>query len=161
MDDVDLDLDLTVPHGLNEIEQAFGRIEYEAAEGGMVQITNNWEEENILQAMLPIVGKQLVHKLMVAPFSTALRRVEEAGLADEIIQFYTYCPRFKMHNPWHGLSTHSWGIACDINPAGNPVGHVGMLHPGIVLAFEMTGFQWGGRWKSMRDDMHMQYATGW
>ena len=74
------------------------------------------------------------------------------------------------------LSQHSYGWAVDINPLQNPYvradGTVlrrparryldrsqdlpGMIHEGdvVVRAFERIGWSWGGRWTTIRDDMH-------
>lgn len=60
------------------------------------------------------------------------------------------------------LSIHTWGLAVDIDPANNPMGkrwEIGMLDARIIEAFEMAGWQWGGRWKKP-DGMHFQYAVG-
>jgi hypothetical protein len=71
-------------------------------------------------------------------------------------------------------SQHAYGMAIDVNPVQNPMvrgslidpagGRAflrrdsfrrGMLHAsGAVRAFTDQGFAWGGRWHSLRDDMH-------
>jgi len=71
-------------------------------------------------------------------------------------------------------SQHAYGKAIDVNPVQNPmvrgsyvdpagggpfvrrdVFRRGMLHAsGAVRAFTANGFYWGGRWHSLRDDMH-------
>lgn len=147
------------PHGLDELEASFGKIEFVEAGGGAITITNDWQAENIVRANLPVVGSHLVHKKMVPVFRGVLGNIKDKGLDDEIVQFGVWCPRHKMHNPNRSLSTHSWAISCDVNWATNAPGKVGDLHPGIVDSFERFGFQWGGRW-SYRDDMHFQFCTG-
>lgn len=149
-----------VPVGLAELEKTFGKIVFDEAEAGNVVIVNDWHEENIVRADLPVVGRQLVHKLMVPVFEAVLTDIDAKGLADEIEQFGCYCPRHKMHDPRRGLSTHSWAIAGDLNWATNPVGKVGDLPQGIIDSFERHGFNWGGRW-STRDDMHFQYCRNY
>jgi len=150
-------LPFPVPIGKAQLESVFGVIEYDEAEAGGVIITNGWEHRNIINANLPVVGDQLIHKRMVDPFTTALSKVKDTGADGLIKQFTVWCPRHKMHDPYSDLSTHSWGIACDINWATNPVGVVGDLHPDIIAAFESTGFVWGGHWRT-RDDMHFQFV---
>lgn len=71
-------------------------------------------------------------------------------------------------------SQHAYGQAIDVNPVQNPmvrgsyvdprggmgflrrdVYRRGMMHAtGAVRAFTANGFYWGGRWNSLRDDMH-------
>ncbi|GAA3909736.1 hypothetical protein Aau02nite_13920 [Amorphoplanes auranticolor] len=71
-------------------------------------------------------------------------------------------------------SQHAYGKAIDVNPVQNPmvrgsyvdpaagtdflrrdVYRRGMMHAtGAVRAFTDQGFYWGGRWKSLKDDMH-------
>jgi peptidoglycan hydrolase-like protein with peptidoglycan-binding domain len=54
------------------------------------------------------------------------------------------------------LSTHSWGIAFDINAGvGGPGGTV---DPRLAALFQRYGFVWGKAWG---DPMHFQYATGY
>jgi len=156
----DKEIIFPVPNGLGEIEDTFGKIVFDEAGGGNVTILNHWDDENIVAASLPIVGKQLIHKLMEPVFRAVLQNLKDKGLDGEIKQFGVWCPRHKMHNPKRGLSTHSWGISCDINWATNMPGAPGDLNPGIVDSFERYGFQWGGRWR-YRDDMHFQYCNGY
>jgi len=149
-----------VPSGLAEIEQTFGVIEWDRAEGGYIVITNGWAKVNITTEVLPVVGKAQIHTKLVSTFWDVFTEIEGEGLADEVEQFGTWCPRHKMHNPNRGLSSHSWAIACDLNWATNPVGRAGDLDPKIVQIFEAHGFVWGGRWKH-RDDMHFQYCRNY
>lgn len=149
---------LDVPRSRAEIVEQFGLIEYEDLEGGYVRITNDWAEKNIEKAVLPVVGKQAVHRLMVPVFTAVLEEIKNRGLDKEIYQFGCFCPRHKMHDPRRSLSTHSWAIACDLNAASNMPGTRGDLHLGIVEVFERFGFQWGGRWERVRDPMHHEYT---
>ncbi len=151
---------LTRPYGLVEIQEQFGTIKYEEADGGNIVITNDWAEQNIVRADLPVVGVQSVHKLMVPIFEAVFNEIKAKGLDDDITLFGCWSPRHKMHNPKRSLSTHSWAIACDINWPTNMPGKVGDLDPGIVDTFEKFGFNWGGRWRR-RDDMHHQWAAGY
>jgi hypothetical protein len=151
---------VTVPSGLAEIEDTFGKLEFEEAEGGFVVVTNDWAKDNLITTRLPIVGKVAVHKLLAGVFRDVLGELDTQRLGDEIRQFGVWSTRHKMHNPSRGLSSHSWAIACDINWAENPVGRVGAIDPRIVAAFENRGFRWGGRWRT-RDDMHFQYCRNY
>lgn len=61
------------------------------------------------------------------------------------------------------LSTHSWGIAIDLDPSRNERGKPwkkdsGMIPMEIVNIFEDSGWTWGGRF-SVPDAMHFQLAN--
>jgi hypothetical protein len=78
-------------------------------------------------------------------------------------------------------SRHAYGLAIDINPLQNPYvrgdGSVlrraalpyrdrsldlpGMIHEGdvVVRSFDAIGWEWGGRWRTLKDYMHFS-ATG-
>jgi hypothetical protein len=60
------------------------------------------------------------------------------------------------------LSTHSWGVAIDLDPANNPLGrkwkkNAGMMPEPVIAAFKAEGWTWGGDW-SRGDAMHFQAA---
>lgn len=58
------------------------------------------------------------------------------------------------------LSTHSYGIAIDFDPARNGLGdHDGAMPGWVVEIFERYGWVWGGRW-TRPDFMHFQRARG-
>lgn len=159
---------LPVPHGLDELEAQFGKIEFRDIGAGPVivqgvpvykaiEITNGWDDANLVKVALPIVGEQLVHRKVVPVFESVLTNIKDRGLDGEVHQFGCWSPRHKMHDPNRSLSTHAYGISCDVNWDTNGVGKVGDLDPGIVDAFERHGFEWGGRWKFL-DFMHFQYC---
>jgi hypothetical protein len=150
---------LTVPHSMSDVIASFGEIKYKDAAAGSIVIANNWAADNIVSAMLPVVGQQQVHKKLVPVFTAVFQAIADKGMDGVIKQFGCWCPRHKMHDPKRELSIHSWAAAVDINWATNPVGAVGDMDQSIVAVFEQYGFEWGGRWKH-RDDMHFQYATG-
>jgi hypothetical protein len=60
------------------------------------------------------------------------------------------------------LSTHSWGIAIDLNPETDPMGSSGEIAPGVVGAFRSFVFKCGGdRPGKGKDPMNSQYCTGY
>lgn len=58
--------------------------------------------------------------------------------------------------PW---STHTWGLAIDLNAETNGLGVKGDMHPGIVAIFKRLGWIWGGDFKRL-DYMHFQRVDG-
>jgi hypothetical protein len=153
-------MDPPTPIGLDNIKRTFGDFEFRSLPTGFIEIDPDWVKRNITRPYLPIVGSIDVH-VKVAPIIThVLREIESIGLGDHIEQFGAWCGRHKNFDTTRSLSTHSWGIACDINWHDNPFGEIGRMDPRIVDIFERHGFQWGGRWRR-RDDMHFQYCRGY
>jgi len=153
-------LTIPVPRGVREVVATFGEIKFRDVAGGNIEITNDWDTANIARAMLPVVGTQLVHIKLVPTFIKVFQEIEDRGLDKHIHQFGCWCPRHKMHDPKRSLSTHSWGIAVDINWSSNMPGTEGDMPPEIVEVFKRYGFEWGGDWHPVRDPMHYQYAKG-
>jgi hypothetical protein len=149
-------LDLApVPHSLAELERDYGRFDFEDVEDGQIIIDEQWIDENIIRATLPIVGDRMIHKRAEPAFRKWLQLVQDKGLDGEMQVFLTWYPRHQYHKRSNPLSLHSWGIAADVDPFRNPIGRVGEIDPGIVDAAERCGFKWGGRFRR-RDDMHFE-----
>lgn len=146
-----------IPAGLKELEDQFGVIEFKEAGAGWIEITNDFPDQ-IVRHEFPVVGVQCFHRELVPVLEKVLEEIRRKGLDGEVKQFGTWAPRHKMHDPSRSLSTHSWGIAIDVNWATNPVGTRGDLDSGIVESFERFGFEWGGRWR-YKDPMHFQYVN--
>jgi hypothetical protein len=53
------------------------------------------------------------------------------------------------------LSTHSWGMAIDLNASWNKLGAIPTLSREFVNCFKKEGFKWGGEF-SRKDGMHFQ-----
>lgn len=69
------------------------------------------------------------------------------------------CRAIKGSDP-PSASWHSWGLAIDINSAGNPQFTFRSTQPPwMVDLWESSGFYWGGRFKSgFEDAMHLEYS---
>lgn len=149
-----------VPKGLEEIEKTFGKIVYQNAGGGSVVILNDFVEKNIVYHEFKVVGIQPWHVVLIDVLESVMHEIKKRGLDKEIVQFGSWNPRHKMHDSKRELSTHAWGISCDLNWATNQIGTRGDLDSGIIDVFERHGFEWGGRWK-YKDPMHFQYCTSY
>jgi hypothetical protein len=98
---------------------------------------------------------------MIPHLRAALAEVEQRGLAGAIDrEDYggCYVPRFIGRDPSKGLSLHTWGIAVDLNVAGNQRGTVGEIDRPVVAIFKKWGFVWGGDWR-WTDPMHFELAA--
>ncbi len=150
------------PHGIAEIRRVYGDIR---VEGDQVVAPPHWESSNMIKiAGLPGLPKALYcHRLIVEPLRVALTSAAAACPDYKIRTIGCFAPRAKRVNG--DLSTHSWGIAVDINADTNPLAPSGGvlvtdMPPDFVASFEGAGFTWGGRW-TRPDAMHLQFASGY
>jgi len=152
-----------IPHGLDEIIAMFG----DPASVG-------WEEANIVSFDLPYpliydggngtsfhVTRTRCHRLVVENFIGAFRDIEAAALTPLVTNFGgLYNQRQKRTNPSHP-STHSWGIAIDLEPKRYPLGGHDRFPDAVVTIFQKYGFMYGGDFHGTLDPMHWQLATGY
>ena len=112
----------------------------------------------------PQLGVVECHEKIVNHLKAAFQQIAAAGLLDRIVRWDgLFVPRHILHDRSRGLSTHSWGIAFDINAKYNgynavpaPKGAYGSVEE-LVPIFEANGFYWGGRF-SHPDGMHFQWG---
>ena len=158
------------PHGFQAICETFGDIrEYVTEDGG---ISPRWATEHVTSAALPFpiplawdtsksVRAVACHRLIAPLVEEVFREIAARRLQTAVKSCgggYSYRPKRGALKP----STHSWGIAIDLNPATNAMGSAGDMDPRLVALFEGFGFRWGGRWSGRgKDPMHFQYCTGY
>lgn len=163
---------LIVPKGLAGVKATFGDFEFHELSGGNVDIDDVWEKDNLI-ILKNVAGSGLkiqLHKLVAPEFELALKEAMAAAPQYKVRMLGGHCGRHQMHNPKNPLSIHSWGAAFDINWDKNlvvaakaplSVKSAGCdLPKEFVDAFKKRGWEWGGDWKSVKDYMHFQYATG-
>lgn len=137
---------------------AVGVFRYTPIGGGRVQPDPAWVREHIVTEQMPILGSMTCNRFMMPQLRAALLEIQEEGLADKLYpDQYAGCyyPRFIAGSTT--LSNHSYGLAIDVNTAGNQRGVVGEIDRGIVAIFKRWGFAWGGDW-SYTDPMHFELA---
>jgi len=100
------------------------------------------------------------HKLVVPKFQTAFKNVIDRKLTKQVKTF-DGCFNLRRIGGSKTLSTHSWGIAIDLNAKWNGRGNKSFeMKEELAQCFEDVGFTWGGRWTGKYTDaMHFQYAT--
>ncbi len=143
-----------------EAARALGSFTYTYYPDGSIQPDPDWVAANIRTASVPILGEVTCHRLMFPQLRGALREVVRRGLADKIHPRQyggCYVPRFIGSDPSNSISLHTWGIAVDLNVAGNQRGTRGQIDRRVVAIFKSWGFAWGGDW-DWTDPMHFELA---
>jgi hypothetical protein len=161
---------LISPNGLDEIVKMFGNIhDYIHPDG---QLDPKWEADCLALVVLPFplllswdhsksVTQFLCHKHLTGILGDVFRDVQARGLRAKI-QSFGGCFAFRPQRTGVKLSTHSWGIAIDLNPETNGQGSVGDVDAGVIEIFRSAGFTWGGNWGGKsQDPMHFQFCTGY
>ncbi len=98
------------------------------------------------------------HRLAAPRFQAAFRRLVHRGLAGEL-KTYDGCFNVRYMRGAGQWSTHSWGIAIDLDARWNRFGqHNFAMKEEVARCFEEEGFVWGGRW-NRPDAMHFQFCT--
>lgn len=161
---------LVPPNGLDQILATFGNIYEGIRKDGTLDA--KWEGQHLSRASLPFsirlsgnpetpVTKIYCHKKLVDIFSGTFGAINEEGLADRV-KTYGGCFNFRLKRKGGKLSTHSWGIAVDLNVETNQMGTTGDMDEGVVTIFRRFGFKWGGDWPGRdKDPMHFQFCTGY
>jgi hypothetical protein len=162
------------PHGLKQLKSVFGDIEryIVTLADGTRTLNPDFEAEFLSYITLPFplaiagrpgkVARRLnCHRLLVGNFQAVFRELAEEKYRPHLKTFGGAF-NFRPKSSGRGLSTHSWGIAIDLNPETNRRGTKGEMPADIVSLFKAHGFVWGGIWNGVRKDpMHFQYCTGY
>lgn len=160
---------LQVPHGLDEIKEIYGDPFPLIQDDGIVSPI--WERAVLDTAMLPAplslgwnldieVQRIRGHKLALPSLIEVLQAVWDADLW-YLLRTFDGCYNWRSKRGQAKLSTHSWGIAVDLNASTNQFRTCGDMDQRIVDEFEGRGWVWGGRWPAhYRDAMHFQRCSG-
>jgi hypothetical protein len=158
------------PAGLAAITATFGDIRQHVRPDGSA--SPDWESKFIGSARLPFpipldwdtaksVTSLRCHRLLVPLFERVFADIVAANLSGAV-KTYGGAYNWRMKRGQAKASTHSWGIAIDLNARTNGMGSPGDMNPALVDLFELHGFVWGGRWSGAnRDPMHFQYCSGY
>ena len=147
-----------IPNGLDEIIATFGSLD-----------DPRFENNNIVSFDLPYtlryegqaVTHSRCHRAAVDNFVQALSNVQAAGLADQFVEYNGIYARRAIRGQSSHPSLHSWGVAIDMGASTHPLGGSATWPQGILDAFSAAGFFWGGNFRSRKDPMHFQLATGY
>lgn len=143
------------------VARAVGSFRFRYFADGSVAPDPRWVAANIRTETVPVLGTVTCHRVMLPQLRAALEEIIRAGLSSAIDPSDyggCYVPRFIERNPNRGLSLHTWGIAVDLNVAGNQRGTVGEIDHRVVGILKRWGFAWGGDWR-WTDPMHFELAA--
>lgn len=145
----------------------------------------NFYNANIVVVDMPGVPHRFrCHRLLEPTFREIFIRLQSECPEFVIKSAGCYNHRHMRHDSSMPLSTHSWGIAVDINPSANwyrkypnrngpkpfstewwriwdpndPDDGNQVVTEAVVNIFEAAGFIWGGRWTRFVDTMHFQFG---
>jgi hypothetical protein len=160
----------SAPHGMAAIVETFGDIRSYARDDGTPD--PKWETQFMARAALPFpipldwdrsksASGIRCHKLIVPLLEAVFADIVNKGLQGAV-RTYGGGYNWRMKRGQAKPSTHSWGIALDLNARTNGMGSAGDMDPELVKLFEGYGFTWGGRWSGRsKDPMHFQYCSGY
>jgi hypothetical protein len=161
---------MKAPNGLAEIIATFGDLASYVRPDGTID--PSWEAERMIAVPIPFsiplawdtkvrVSSVRVHKNIAEVVHNTFDAINTRGLAPQIKTYggaYSYRPKRNSNK----YSTHSWGIAIDLNPDTNRMGTRGDMPQAIVNVFREFGWKWGGEWRGANiDPMHYQLCTGY
>jgi D-alanyl-D-alanine carboxypeptidase-like protein len=162
------ELVLQPPIGLAAILREFGDVrEFVTGDGGL---DPRWEVESLARVALPFglllswdqtkrVSAFRCHRRLREIFGEVFARIAAAELASKLRSFGG-CFMYRPQRTGTKLSTHSWGIAIDLNPETNGLGTLGDMDGEVIKVFQDFGFEWGGEWLGRaRDPMHFQFCS--
>ncbi len=145
------------PKGLAEIKAVFGDANDPNFESKYLQTFD-------LPYPLLYDGKTVMHarchRLIVDNFLQTFQQIKDRGLTGQVKNYggiYRVRPKQGLSDP----STHSWGIAIDLEPARYPLGSKNRFSGDVVRIFEDAGFFYGGDFSGRLDPMHFQFCTGY
>ena len=93
-----------------------------------------------------------------APLMKALQAVKSNGFEKELKTF-DGCFNIRAVRGSDLVSTHSYGLALDLNASIEPLGsHTTHWSEGFRKCFLDVGFEWGGNFTGRKDPMHFSYA---
>lgn len=163
-----------VPHGIDEINEYYGNPDPD----GDGNFNKDFWEQNMKLFTLPYalkigwnpdktVSKIYMHKKIGDAVVDALDEIgtymsgHHNYLKRNSLDLYWGCFAFRFQREVEVYSTHSWGIAIDLNKHLGELGEKPEQPEYIVEAFKKRGFKWGGDWKNRPDGMHFQAASGY
>ena len=146
------------PVGLDEIIDTFGSLD-----------TPRFESRYVEPFTLPYplfyegvkVTRARCHHLITENFQQVFEAIKAAGLQDQVQNYSGIYNARAIRGQTAHPSTHSWGIAIDLEAAKYLLGSPRRFPQEIVKIFQDAGFFYGGDFRSRKDPMHFQLCKGY
>jgi D-alanyl-D-alanine carboxypeptidase len=135
-----------------EIKRRFGEFSLKQGTGGALVPDSSWMAQWIRTVDVPQLGDVECNKAILPDLIAAMQEITADKLASLVhtadFQYEGGCfnPRVARFSDGGSLSSHSWGIAVDINVDDNQLGAKPDQDPRLVAIMAKHGFTWGGRW---------------
>lgn len=149
-----------------ELFAAYGDFRPRAGRPTLYGADADWARANIAAFELPVrllgtryakSGNSVVdlHRKVGPIVQIAFRHIKAQGLAG-LVKRWNGAWVVRQKRTVGEYSTHSWGIAFDVDAASNGQGGVGSMDPRILQIFEACGLCAGARWSApFTDFMHL------
>jgi D-alanyl-D-alanine carboxypeptidase len=142
-----------------KIKARFGEFAYRPGAGDQVEQDPAWQQANLVQVDLPIIGRARCHRDVVGALAGALGEVERSGLASLVDPAgFAGCWNARRTRGGTALSRHAWGVAVDLNAGANPTGFASVQDPRLLDVFARWGFTDGSGWL-VPDAGHFEYVA--
>jgi hypothetical protein len=143
------------PVGLDEIISTFGSLD-----------DPGFESNNIVTFALPYplyyentkASDTRCHRLIVENFQSAFEAIKAANLMEQVRNFSGIYASRAIRGFASHPSTHSWGVAIDLEAEQYPLGSLKRFSEPVVSIFRNAGFFYGGDFVSRKDPMHFQFC---
>jgi hypothetical protein len=135
-----------------EIKRRFGEFSLKTAADGAFVPDSTWISAWITTATITQLGPVQCNKAILPDLTAAMKEITADKLGSLIhtgdFQYEGGCfaPRVARFSDGGSVSSHSWGIAVDINVDVNPLGGKPHQDPRLVAIMAKHGFTWGGKW---------------
>lgn len=155
-----------IPENYKDLYEVFGDIRKFIRPDGTLD--PRWEKENVVRIKLPSsvvyaydpkvkITQITVHRKLEPVATLLYAKIWDLGIQEDLGP-YGGGFVFRSVRNRDTLSTHSWAISWDWNPAGFPLGSNKRRTPALTGVFKDHGFMMGEDFKNRKDPMHMQYA---
>ena len=147
-----------IPVGLDQIIETFGSLDTPGFESLYIE-TFAFPYPLLYDGAKVTRGR--CHHVAVGNFQKAFRDILTAGLQDQVKNYSGIYNQRAIRGHSSHPSTHSWGIAIDLEAEQYPLGSTKRFPDQIVKIFEDAGFFYGGDFVSRKDPMHFQLCRAY